>query len=95
MWITRHAAPKTPSHRKIEGVRYLNRTYRLLPTFSANVLDKNRNVSYIFLLAESRSGSPTGGREDEKPWLFETSTHNLPREPGGGAVFLIFSPATH
>ena len=34
-----------------------------------------------FLLAESPSSSPEDEREDEKPWLFETLVHNLPREP--------------
>jgi hypothetical protein len=46
-------------------------------------------------LTESRSRSPKNGREDEKPWLFETLAYNLPREPGGGAIFLFFSRATH
>jgi hypothetical protein len=36
------------------------------------------------------SRSPTGGREDEKPWLFETLTHNLLREPGRRRNFLFF-----
>jgi hypothetical protein len=41
-----------------------------------------------FLLAESLSRSPVDGREDEKPWLFETSACNPPREPEQGSDFL-------
>jgi hypothetical protein len=33
-------------------------------------------------MTESLSRSPVDGREDEKPWLFEMSVHNLPRERG-------------
>jgi hypothetical protein len=40
-------------------------------------------------LAESIFGSPKRWAEDEKPWLFETLAHNLPRELELGANFLI------
>jgi hypothetical protein len=41
-------------------------------------------------LTESPSRSSVDGREDEKSWLFETSDHNLPREPGRGSDFLTY-----
>jgi hypothetical protein len=44
----------------------------------------------MFRLSESISCSPLGGREDEKPWLFETLIHNLPREPWRRRNFFIF-----
>jgi hypothetical protein len=52
-------------------------------------------MRYVFLLTESHSRSPVDGREDEKEWLFETLAHNLPREPGLGVNFFIFSLVTH
>jgi hypothetical protein len=54
------------------------------------LLDKIRNVRYVFLLAESHSRSPKDGRKDGKPWLFETLAHNPPREPGRRSDFYIF-----
>jgi hypothetical protein len=42
-------------------------------------------------LTESLSYSPTVGREDEKPWLFETLAYNLPRESGEEANFLNYT----
>ncbi|MGC2786233.1 MAG: hypothetical protein WA397_20865 [Roseiarcus sp.] len=39
-------------------------------------------------MMESLSRSPVDGREDEKPWLFETLAYNLPHEPERGADFL-------
>ena len=45
-------------------------------------------MHYVFRLSESISHSPEDGREDEKPWLFETLAHNLSREPGRGSDFL-------
>ena len=45
-------------------------------------------MHYVFRLSESISRSPEDGREDEKPWLFETLAHNLSREPGRGSDFL-------
>jgi hypothetical protein len=48
--------------------------------FLANLLDKIRNIRYIFPLTESISRSPKGGREDEKLWLFEMLAYNLLRE---------------
>jgi hypothetical protein len=50
-------------------------------------LTKIRKVCYIFLLSESASRSPLDGRENEKPWLFETLAYNPPREPGRGKRF--------
>jgi hypothetical protein len=47
-------------------------------------------MRYPFLLTESLSRSPVGGWEDDKPWLFETLAHNLPREPGRRNNFFIF-----
>jgi hypothetical protein len=44
-------------------------------------------MRYIFILSESLSRSPKGGREDEKLWLFETLADNPPREPGRGSDF--------
>jgi hypothetical protein len=41
------------------------------------------------------SHSLKDGREDGKPWLFETLAHNLPREPKREPIFLLTSPATH
>ena len=38
------------------------------------------------------SRSPVDGREDEKPELFETLAHNLPREPSEDAIFLTYTP---
>jgi hypothetical protein len=58
--------------------------------FSANCLDKIRKLCYVFSHSESRSRSPKDGREDEKPWLFETLAHNLLREPARRSDFLIF-----
>ena len=52
-------------------------------------------MRYVFRLSESISRSPEDGREDEKPWLFETLAHNLSREPGEEAIFLTTSPATY
>jgi hypothetical protein len=54
----------------------------------ANCLDKIRNTCYAFRLSESLPRSPVSGREDEKPWLFETLAYNPPREPGRGSDFL-------
>jgi hypothetical protein len=48
-------------------------------------------VHYQFLLPESLSRLPKGGREDEKPWLFVTLAHNLSREPGRRSNFLILT----
>jgi hypothetical protein len=48
-----------------------------IANFSANCLDKIRNVCYAFRLSESLPAC----REDERPWLFETLAHNPPREP--------------
>ena len=53
-----------------------------------NVLDKIRNIRYAFPLSESHSHRPVGGRESEKPRLFETLAHNLRREPERGSDFL-------
>jgi hypothetical protein len=53
-----------------------------------NLIDKIRNLRYVFTLAESQSRSPKDGREDEKLWLFETLAHNLSREPERGGDFL-------
>jgi hypothetical protein len=53
-------------------------------------LTKSENSCYVFPLAESLSRSPTDGREDEKPWLFETSVNNLPRELERGGEFLTY-----
>jgi hypothetical protein len=47
-------------------------------------------MRYAFPLAESLSRSPVDGREDEKPWLFETSDHNLPREQRLRSNFLTY-----
>jgi hypothetical protein len=58
-------------------------------------LDKIRNVRYIFPLTESLSCSPKDGREDGKPWQFETLVYNLPREPWRGRDFLFFSLVIH
>jgi hypothetical protein len=58
--------------------------------FGANLLDKIRNKCNVFHLTESLSRSPADGREDEKPWLFETLAHNLPREPGRGSDFFTY-----
>ena len=58
--------------------------------FSANLLDKIRNMRYAFPLTESISRSPVDGWEDEKPRLFETLAHNPPREPGRSSNFFIF-----
>jgi hypothetical protein len=55
---------------------------------ATNCLDKIRNVRKVFPLTESYSRSSKNGRKDEKPWLFETLVHNLPREPGRGGDFL-------
>jgi hypothetical protein len=33
-----------------------------------------------------------GGRENEKPRLFDTVTYNLPREPRRREIFFIFLP---
>jgi hypothetical protein len=55
-----------------------------------NLLDKIRNARYAFPLAESLSRSPEDGWEEEKPWLFETLPHNLPREPARGSDFLTY-----
>jgi hypothetical protein len=54
----------------------------------ATLLDKIRNMRYIFTLSESLSCLPKGGREDRKLWLFEMLAHNLPREPGRRRDFL-------
>jgi hypothetical protein len=53
-----------------------------------NLLDKIRNLRYAFRLSESLSRSPVGGRDDEKPRLFETLAHNLSREQRRGSDFL-------
>jgi hypothetical protein len=45
-------------------------------------------VRYAFRVSESLSRSPVDGREDEKPWLFETLAHNLSPEPRRGRDFL-------
>jgi hypothetical protein len=57
----------------------------------ANCLDKIRNLRYTFRLTESLSRSPQDGREDEKPWLFETLAHNPLREPGRASDFLTYT----
>ena len=48
-------------------------------------------MRYAIPLAESISRSPEDWRGEEKPWLFETLAHNLPREAGGGAIFYFFT----
>jgi hypothetical protein len=58
------------------------------------LLDKIRNVRYTFRLSESLPAADKRW-EDEKPWLFETLAHNLPRETGKEAIFLLTSPVTH
>jgi hypothetical protein len=60
-----------------------------------NFLDKIRNVRYVFPLTESTFQSPAGGREGEKPWLFEMFAYNPSREPGRRRNFLFFSRATY
>jgi hypothetical protein len=54
----------------------------------ANCLDKIRNTCYAFGLSESLPRSPVSGREDKKPWLFETLACKPPREPERGSDFL-------
>jgi hypothetical protein len=45
-------------------------------------------MRYAIPLVGINFRSPEDRRGEEKPWLFETLAHNLPREPGGGAIFL-------
>jgi hypothetical protein len=58
----------------------------------ANLLDKIRNMRYAFPLSESLCRLPADGREEGKPWLFETLAHNLPRELGRRGSFSNFRP---
>jgi hypothetical protein len=61
-----------------------------------NLVDKIRNLRYQFLLTESLSRSPKGGREDEEVWLFETLVSQPARASRGErAIFLLTSPVTH
>ncbi|MGC2786296.1 MAG: hypothetical protein WA397_21190 [Roseiarcus sp.] len=55
---------------------------------ATHFLDKIGNLRYVFRLTESLSRSPVDGREDEKPWLFETLAYNLPRGPERRSGFL-------
>jgi hypothetical protein len=66
---------------------------------------KSHEFPRIFLLKSERfaicsprrnlfSHSLKDGREDGKPWPFETLAHNLPRESKREAIFLLTSPAT-
>ena len=55
----------------------------------ANLLDKNQKFDAMqFSTAESISRLPVDGLAGEKPWLFKTLAHNLPRKPGEEAIFL-------
>jgi hypothetical protein len=45
----------------------------------------------MFSLTEISFPPAESGRENEKPWLFETLAHNPPREPGRRRDFFIFS----
>jgi hypothetical protein len=47
-----------------------------------NLVDRIRNVRYPFLLTESLSRAPKGGREDEEPRLFETLVSQPVARPG-------------
>jgi hypothetical protein len=51
---------------------------------------QNQKYALCIPLAESLSRSPVDGREDGRPWLFETLAYNLPREPERGRDFFIF-----
>jgi hypothetical protein len=68
-----------------------NTVRKTLPTNSLRIcLDKIRNARYTFRLPESRFRSPVDGREDEKPWLFETLARNLSSEPERRSDFLTY-----
>ena len=58
--------------------------------FFANFIDKIRNIRYVFLLSESRSGSPVEGAKDEDLRLFETLATTPPSETGLGSDFPTF-----
>ena len=58
--------------------------------FSANFLDKIRNVRYVFRSPESLSRSQTREREDEKPWLFENLGLQPTARAGAQGEFFLF-----
>jgi hypothetical protein len=58
----------------------------------ANVLDKIRNVCYVFYWIGISLSLAERRWEDGKLSLFEPLAHNLPREPGQGSDFFYAQP---